>query len=1417
MKQLRINQATAALSGALIIILFTWFGLKGQRYFPQASLTATTAPSLTDPDMTATVLPQIDPAIDAEILPPGTAPVITSFSPLSAHVGSTVTIAGSGFDAVPESNVVYFGAVRAVVQSASTSSLVVTVPAGASYAPIRVTSFQLNAWSAQPFVVTFAGGGSIHAASFTEKIALNLAPAIPLHITQGDIDGDGKTDLVVTKAVLGSAADSGFLVFRNTSTTTTVSFANPVAYSMRQCRATAMEDVDGDGVPDVVAVGGDSIYLYKNNSTAGNISISLQHRKVSYAALLDVALRDMDGDGKTDVIVHKIGAEEFDYSFVFAYPNTSTAGTISFSNFTNSSSLSGQSRFLQVAELNNDGKPDMLANAIIRNKSTKGNISLYDPVGLSLPWHAAAATGDIDQDGLIDLVYIDSIAHKVSVARNVSSGGTISFAAPVELIATASPDGVAINDLDGDGKAEIILALSNYNYGVFKNISTAGSPAFLPMQAFKAGNYRGRRLVVASDINGDGKADVVTGSAEGRSVNVFINEVKAAPVIYGFTPTIGEAGTEVTISGANFDGSTGVSFGGVAAASYQVVSSSTIKATIGTGATGAVVVTNAQGAGELGGFVFGLPPRISSIAPLQGPIGATVTITGDHFSPVAASNIVYFGGVKAKVNSATANAIQVTVPVGAGYRPLSVTTNGRTASSTQVFTVTFPGATDTFSRASLAGPWEKNVASTYEMTDMDGDGLPDMVGTLSFYAGQGVSILRNMSVPGNFAFGNAHIFPTAALNRVITADLDGDGLQDAITTGSSNISVLRNTSTPGNFVLSAPTYYKTGHFATRPWNVRVEDVDGDGKPDVIVANDISRTVAILKNISTENAIALAEPVEFVTPAYPDDVEFGDLDGDGKPEMVVASPSYRYEIYVFLNTGKPGTIAFAPYKAIPIGSAGIDVSVADMDNDQKNDILVEGSLAMSVLANQSTAGNLSFTRLNFPAENYGNAKGIGDLDGDGRPEVVTANAWLGSNKWFTVLKNNSTPGNPSLLKPTVFTPSDEYGQPIVVDADGDSLPDLILPWGSATIIYRNIIGKSALVRYCVNGNTSIKAGITGSGYQWQQKTGSGYVNIADNSNFEGANKEQLQVKSIPADWDSKQLRCIIDGKHEGVVYKLVASPAVTPAVTIAATATTICTGVPVTFTSTIANGGNQPTFEWAKNGSTFGNNWHTVTVDKLVDGDAITAKLYSNALCATSSQVTSNTIKIRVNAAAASVSIAGNTVVEQGKSADLTATIVNGGSSPAVQWQDSTDTRGWVNIAGATNNVITYKPAVTGVRLRAQLISNSNCVSTNPWLSNVLQFTVTAVTAIGPEPAANWGIRYYPNPVTTELIIDSLRRQDQWESVAVTGVNGKQVILTKAVNGQSRVVVPTASLAKGYYVAILRRKRGAPVYFRFMKL
>lgn len=66
------------------------------------------------------------------------APVITLFSPTSGPVGATVTINGSGFSATANQNIVFFGATKAVVTVASTTSLTVTVPAGATYEPISV-------------------------------------------------------------------------------------------------------------------------------------------------------------------------------------------------------------------------------------------------------------------------------------------------------------------------------------------------------------------------------------------------------------------------------------------------------------------------------------------------------------------------------------------------------------------------------------------------------------------------------------------------------------------------------------------------------------------------------------------------------------------------------------------------------------------------------------------------------------------------------------------------------------------------------------------------------------------------------------------------------------------------------------------------------------------------------------------------------------------------------------------------------------------------------------------------------------------------------------------------------------------------------------------------------------------------------
>src|SRR5262249_13039962 len=94
-------------------------------------------------------------------------PVITSFSPSSGPAGSSVTITGTGFNAGIGSNVVYLGGVKATVTAATATSITVTVPTGTAWQPITVTSNNLTAYSALPFVVTFSGATSFNAKAFS--------------------------------------------------------------------------------------------------------------------------------------------------------------------------------------------------------------------------------------------------------------------------------------------------------------------------------------------------------------------------------------------------------------------------------------------------------------------------------------------------------------------------------------------------------------------------------------------------------------------------------------------------------------------------------------------------------------------------------------------------------------------------------------------------------------------------------------------------------------------------------------------------------------------------------------------------------------------------------------------------------------------------------------------------------------------------------------------------------------------------------------------------------------------------------------------------------------------------------------------------------------------------------------------------
>ena len=120
-------------------------------------------------------------------------PTLSSFTPTSGPVGTSVTITGTGFSATASQNVVFFGATQAPVMAASATGLTVTVPLGATYHYPSVTNLAtaLTAYAGRSFGVTLSG-----AVAFDSRGDVGTGSR-PYSVRTGDVDGDGKPDLAV--------------------------------------------------------------------------------------------------------------------------------------------------------------------------------------------------------------------------------------------------------------------------------------------------------------------------------------------------------------------------------------------------------------------------------------------------------------------------------------------------------------------------------------------------------------------------------------------------------------------------------------------------------------------------------------------------------------------------------------------------------------------------------------------------------------------------------------------------------------------------------------------------------------------------------------------------------------------------------------------------------------------------------------------------------------------------------------------------------------------------------------------------------------------------------------------------------------------------------------------------------------------
>jgi hypothetical protein len=601
-------------------------------------------------------------------------PVINSVTPALGPVNSSVTISGTNFSATPAANVVWFGSVKVPVTAASTGSLTVTVPTGTSSQPITVTTGGLSSVPYTPFITTFSDGGQFIASAFSARTDVPTGSG-PQFICNADLDGDGKPDLVVANGDSNTVT-----IYHNNSSPGSIAFTEVASFTMGANGypiGVAAGDLDGDGKPEIVISNyyTQTLTFYRNASSPGNIVMDSVLSVPSGNYVLGASIADLNGDGKPEVIVACQGS-----NLISVYTNSSTLGHIAFSNESTIMAPSGGSPFkVVVADLDGDGKPDLVAansyagtvSVYLNTTPTGGVISFAGDVDFATGnFPEGVAIGDIDGDGKPDLVVANNTDNTLSLLRNTSTVGNLSFAPQLTVNSGYAAYDLVIADLDGDGKPDIAVD-DQYNntISVHRNTSTPGTMAISPNVDYNTGNIP--YSITTADFDGDGKPDLATCNDADNTFTVLRNKASNEPAITSFTPTLGTTGTVVTIIGVNLTGVSGVSFGDSAATSFTYVSPDTVTAIVGGGASGPVSLIAAAGGTSLAGFIYGSTPVITSFTPDSAAQGSLVTISGKGFT---GTGTILFGGTPAQ-SFTVLNDSTITATVGVGSSGTITVTN----------------------------------------------------------------------------------------------------------------------------------------------------------------------------------------------------------------------------------------------------------------------------------------------------------------------------------------------------------------------------------------------------------------------------------------------------------------------------------------------------------------------------------------------------------------------------------------------------------------------------------------------------------------------------------------------------------------------------------------------------------------------
>ena len=491
-----------------------------------------------------------------------------------------------------------------------------------------------------------------------------------------------------------------------------------------------------------------------------------------------------------------------------------------------------------------------------------------------------------------------------------------------------------------------------------------------------------------------------------------------------------------------------------------------------------------------------IAPTITSFTPSSGVAGSTVTVTGSNFNTTASQNLVLFNGIKGAVVSATSTQLTVTSPARTTYGPISVTNlaDGAQATSSLNFNPLFDNNQD-FGARVIASTFAKKVdfgaatAASMSVGDLDGDGWTDVVTSSNNAGSFGVSVYRNLSQTGTVnasSFGSPITLPipnsaTAGLaqrvGRTFIEDMDGDGKTDIVVNvgytccggnWDNSFVIYLNQSTSGSLSFSSGSVFQFASVNNNNEAIAVADMDGDGRPELMGAiNNSACQLGIAQNLSTPGNLDFAAFQNLALgQTFGNDISVGDLTGDGKPEIILEA-YLGGAIYAYENTSTAGVISLNTPFLISTFST-INIKVADMDNDGKNDLIFKDGANPSYIhlkKNNHVTGALSagdfsadilissiYPTGGSPSQNVG----VADVNGDNKVDIIGND---GSK--VVVYQNNYSGGaiSASSFVPGIAFEGDGNSSNWFVfcaDVDGDNKPEILIqPQSNINFrVYRN---------------------------------------------------------------------------------------------------------------------------------------------------------------------------------------------------------------------------------------------------------------------------------------------------------------------------------------------------------------------------